>query len=100
MKEPLSAYRDLRDSACHSTDKERARALRKRYYDKKMYFLITHDFPVADKMDIISQEYDKLFREAYFEGEMKVRNTRTFKAGKRIKEGMRIGKRIAHHKTK
>ena len=86
MRDPLCKYRVLNDSACHSTDKEKQAFLGKRYFLKKLCFLFSHDYPVDVKMEIISNEYDYFWRHAFFEGEMKVRNTKSFKIGKRLKE--------------
>lgn len=91
MEDSLSAYRVLENSACHSTDAGKMASLAKRYFKQKVCFLFTHEYPLEEKLDILSREYDKLFSEASFAGEMKVRNTKTFKMGKRMKEWMGIG---------
>ncbi|MBR6093040.1 MAG: glycosyltransferase [Bacteroidales bacterium] len=93
MKSPFSAYRVLKDSACHSSDKEKQVKLSRRYFLKKICFLLTHDYPLDEKMDIISDEYDYIIKNAYYAGEKKVRATKTFKVGKRIKDMVRIIKR-------
>lgn len=93
MEDALSAYRVLDNSACHSTDKKKKDWLAKRYFKEKICFLLTHDYPLDEKMDIISDEYDYIIKNAYYAGEKKVRATKTFKAGKRIKDLVRIIKR-------
>jgi len=85
MSEALCSYRVLSDSACHSTDKAKQILLARKYFMKKMAFLFTHEYPLEEKMKIVSQEYDYLRENAFFAGEMKVRNTRTFQTGKLIK---------------
>lgn len=90
MQTPFSAYRVLSDSACRSTDKKKQILLGKRYFMKKMCFLFQNDYPIEDKMEIISQEYNYIVNNALYEGEMKVRTTKTFKIGKRIKSFIKI----------
>ena len=85
MKDSLSAYRVLDNSACHSTNSEKRALLAKRYFKEKLCFLFTHDYPLDDKMEIISKEYDYLRKNALYEGEKKVRDTKTFQVGKKIK---------------
>lgn len=97
MEEVFSAYRVLINSACHSTDIERQAALSKKYFNKKLCFLFSHEYPIDKKMDIISQEYDYVFKNAFYEGEMKVRNTKAFMIGKRIKK---IASRLFPRKAK
>ena len=86
-------YRVLDNSACHSTDKKKKDWLAKLYFKEKICFLLTHDYPLDEKMDIISDEYDYIIKNAYYAGEKKVRATKTFKVGKRIKDMVRIIKR-------
>lgn len=92
MQTPFSAYRVLSNSACHSTDKKKQILLGKRYFMKKICFLFQNDYPIEDKMDIISKEYNYIVNNALYEGEMKVRKTKTFKIGKRIKALINIFK--------
>ena len=84
MEEQMSAYRVLENSDCHSSDETKALQLEKRYYQIKLHFLLTHDIPVSDKMSILLNEYDYLQKNSIWRGEMKVRNTRSFKLIKRI----------------
>ena len=81
----LSSYRVLDNSDCHSTDSQKQFELAKRYYAMKTHFLLTHDVPIEEKMEVLLNEYDYNFRNAFFQGEQKVRKTRTFKMGSLLK---------------
>ncbi len=85
MEQILSSYRVLDNSDCHSTDSQKQFELAKRYYAMKTHFLLTHDVPIEEKMEVLLNEYDYNFRNAFFQGEQKVRKTRTFKMGSLLK---------------
>ena len=86
MEQILSSYRVLDNSDCHTTDPQKQFELAKRYYAMKTRFLLTHDVPIEEKMDVFLNEYDYNFRNAFFQGEQKVRKTRTFKMGSLLKK--------------
>ena len=90
MKDALSAYRVLDNSSCHSTNPEKRIFLSKRYFKEKLCFLFTHDYPLEEKMDIVSKEYDYIRNNAFYEGEKKVRDTKTFRIGKKIKSQLQL----------
>lgn len=80
------AYRFLDDSDSHSSSSEKHYQSIKRYYMMKLYFLLSHPLAVEEKMDILSNEYDYLYQNARYVGEMNVRNTKAFKQMKKIKK--------------
>jgi hypothetical protein len=45
-------------------DKKKKDWLAKRYFKEKICFLLTHDYPLDEKMDIISDEYDYIINNA------------------------------------
>ncbi len=85
MKDCLAAYRNLKNSGCHSTKVNEQFELSKRYYKLKLHFLLTHDIIISEKEQIFLNEYDKLYKESYYKGEMSVRSSKSYRIIKLIR---------------
>lgn len=84
IPETMSAYRIQKESGCHTSDSNKQLYYSKRYYLNKAYFIINCDLPIDEKLNILSKEYKYLHQNAYYEGVCSVRNSRSYKIGKRI----------------
>ena len=84
FEEPMSAYRVLPNSDCHSQNPQKRYLLDKRYFAMKTYFLLSQKIAADEAFDILLSEYDYLHQNAYYEGVCSVHNSKSYKIGKRI----------------
>ena len=86
MPDILTAYRVRSESGSHSVDLEKQKKMDKRSWELKVRFMNMHDVDPDTKYNILSSEYDYLFKMAYYYGTQKVTASKPYQLGRKIKK--------------
>lgn len=85
MPDVLTAYRVRSESGSHSVDLEKQKYMDKRSWALKVWFMNIHDVDPEIKLDILSSEYDYLYKMAFYYGTEKVIHSKPYQLGRMVK---------------
>lgn len=86
MPDILTAYRVKSESESHSVDLEKQKNMDKRSWELKVRFMNMHDVDPDTKYEILSSEYDYLYKMAYYYGTEHVKSSKPYRLGRIIKK--------------
>lgn len=86
MPDILTAYRVRSESGSHSEDLEKQNKMDKRSWELKVRFMNMHDVDPDTKYEILSSEYDYLYKMAYYYGTEHVKSSKPYRLGRIIKK--------------
>lgn len=86
MPDILTAYRVRSESGSHSEDLEKQNKMDKRSWELKVRFMNMHDVDPDTKYEILSSEYDNLYKMAYYYGTEHVKSSKPYQLGRMIKK--------------
>lgn len=86
MPDILTAYRVRSESGSHSVDLEKQKNMDKRSWELKVRFMNMHDVDPDTKYEILSSEYDYLYKMAYYYGTEHVKSSKPYRLGRIIKK--------------
>ena len=86
MPDILTAYRVRSESESHSIDLEKQNKMDKRSWELKVRFMNMHDVDPDMKYEILSSEYDYLYKMAYYYGTEHVKSSKPYQLGRMIKK--------------
>jgi len=85
-----TAYRVRSESESHSKSLDKQVQIDKRYWLFKVHFLLHNNVPHDMSLEILSKEYDILYKNAYYYGSINVRQSKSYRLGYFIKKTLRM----------